>query len=68
MYEGGIYSSVIRVGDYKLIHFFKENRVELYNAVKDPFEKNKIALTNTKMVEDLLSNLNAWKKEVNAIK
>jgi len=63
---GDIYSTVIRVSDYKLIDFYKDKRVELYNVVKDPYEKTNIASGNEKLVKDLLRQLNGWKKKVNA--
>jgi len=63
---GDIYSTVIRVGDYKLIDFYKDNRLELYNEVKDPYEKNNIADSNKELTQKLLKQIIEWKKKVNA--
>lgn len=59
-------SSTIRLKDYKLIHFYDENRVELYNIKNDPYEKNNIAEQEPVMTKMLLQKLNSWKKDINA--
>ncbi len=59
-------SSVIRVGNYKLHHFLDDNRIELYDLEKDPYEKNNIANKLPEKVEMLDLQLENWKKEVGA--
>ncbi len=54
-------SSAIRIGDYKLIHFYEQNKVELYNIIEDRSEKNNLSTTKPKKTEDLLKELNKWK-------
>jgi arylsulfatase A-like enzyme len=36
-------SSAVRKGNYKLIHFYEKNEIELYNILKDPYEKINLA-------------------------
>lgn len=41
--QGGEPSSIIRKGDYKLIHYWEDGHNELYNLAKDSGEQNNIA-------------------------
>ena len=54
--------SVIRSGNYKLLHFYKEDRIELYNVKTDIAEENNLAESNPELAADLLSQLKEWKK------
>lgn len=64
---GDVYSSVIRVGDYKLIDLFgDEKRVELYNLKTDIGESKNIATDNPEIVKKLSSQLDSWRKSVGA--
>ena len=54
----------IRKGDYKLLFNTKINRTELYNSVKDPFEKFNIIENNQEIVKNLQENWNDWKNEL----
>ncbi|MCY1633482.1 sulfatase [Marinifilum sp. D737] len=58
--------SAIRKGPYKLIEWYDEGRIELYDLEKDIQEKDNIAGENPKLVKELLVELTDWKKEVNA--
>jgi len=58
--------SAMRKGKYKLIQWYDENRVELYDLEEDIAEKENIADENPKLVKELLVELEEWKKEVNA--
>ncbi len=59
-------SSVIRKGDWKLIEFYEDNHVELYNLKEDIGEQNDLTEKMPKKVEELRLLLNKWKKDVNA--
>lgn len=59
-------SSVVRAGDYKLIEFFQDYRIELYNLKADPEEKENLAEKMPEKAEALLNALNHWKHEVKA--
>ncbi|WP_321281757.1 sulfatase [Marinifilum fragile] len=58
--------SAIRKGSYKLIEWYDEGRIELYDLEKDIQEKDNIADEKPKLVKELLVELADWKKEVNA--
>ena len=58
---GDTKSSAIRRGDYKLIHWYEDDRIELYNIVENPSETNNIAQNKPKLTIQLLKELNNWK-------
>ncbi|MFV0507568.1 MAG: sulfatase [Bacteroidales bacterium] len=58
--------SSIRSGNWKLIQYFENNDVELYNLKDDPSEKNNMATTAPEKTEELLKMLNKWRKETKA--
>ncbi len=65
---GDNFCTVVRVGDYKLFDFYRQDRVELYNVVKDPNETTNIADSNKKIVNKLQGEINDWKNKVKAVK
>jgi arylsulfatase A-like enzyme len=56
----------IRKGDFKLIEYFSDMRVELYNLREDVGEQNDLATKMPDKVEELRARLHAWRKEVGA--
>jgi arylsulfatase A len=56
----------IRSGDFKLIEFFNDMRVELYDIKNDIGEERDLAKARPKLVEDLRGRLHAWRREVGA--
>jgi len=56
----------IRAGDFKLIEFFDDMRVELYNLREDIGEQRNVAAQMTAKAEELRARLHAWRKEVGA--
>jgi arylsulfatase A len=58
--------SAIRDGDWKLIHFFEDDHVELYNLKDDLGEKSDLATTNTTKAKELRAKLSAWRQSVGA--
>lgn len=58
--------STIRKGDFKLIHFFEDDHVELYNLKKDISEKDDLSKTEPKKVTELRKQLDDWRKSVGA--
>lgn len=58
--------SAIRLGDWKLIQYFENNDLELYNLTKDIGEKNNLTGTNPGKTKELLGLLNKWRKETYA--
>ena len=67
-YHGSLWKpgSALRVGDYKLIHFYESSQSELYNLKEDIGEKNDLSLIYPKKTEELLNRLIILKKEMNA--
>ena len=59
-------SYAIREGDFKLIEFFEDNKVELYNLQNDLGEKVNLADTMPDKVERLRKKWRAWQQALNA--
>ena len=64
--QGGSPGGAVRVGDYKLIEFFEDNRVELYNLKADLGEQNDLAAAMPEKVVELKRMLHEWRAEVGA--
>jgi arylsulfatase A-like enzyme len=58
--------SAIRDGDWKLIEFFEDNHLELYNLKDDLGEKTNLAQRLPEKAQELLAKLTAWRKQVGA--
>jgi arylsulfatase A-like enzyme len=58
--------SAVRLGDWKLIQYFENNDLELYNLKEDLSEKNNLAQTNPEKRKELLEILENWRKETQA--
>ena len=56
----------IRSGDFKLIEFFNDMHVELYNLREDIGEQHDLAATMPRQAEKLRARLHAWRAEVGA--
>ncbi|MCF8380599.1 MAG: sulfatase [Bacteroidales bacterium] len=56
-------SSVIRKGNFKLHYFLDDQRIELYDLTRDPYEKNNISAENPEITEELMQQLQEWKIE-----
>jgi arylsulfatase A-like enzyme len=59
------YGAVLE-GNWKLIEFFEEGDLELYDLSKDPYEANNLASSETKITKHLLEVMQNWRKEVGA--
>ncbi len=64
--QGGSPASSVRMGDWKLIQFYSDNHVELYNLRIDIEERRDLARAFPDKTADLLGRLNSWKKSTNA--
>jgi arylsulfatase A-like enzyme len=64
--QGGEPSSIIRSGDWKLIHYWEDGRNELYNLTTDIGEQHDLAATETKCADQLWSQLQTWLKATGA--
>jgi arylsulfatase A-like enzyme len=56
----------IRSGDYKLIEFYNNERVELYNLREDIGEAHDLAAAQPDKARELRERLHAWRTEVGA--
>ena len=64
--QGGSPGAAVRLGDYKLIEFFEDGSVELYNLAKDLGEQNNLAKKMSDKAAELQQMLHDWQKSVNA--
>ena len=60
-------ASAIRKGDWKLIEFFEDGRVELYNVATDTSESRNMADAVPAKAKELHQELIAWRKATNAV-
>jgi arylsulfatase A-like enzyme len=66
--QGGEPSSMIRRGDWKLIHYYEDGRDELYSLKRDPGEQTDVASQNPDLVKTLRQALDQWLDETGAKK
>jgi arylsulfatase A-like enzyme len=64
--QGGEPSSIIRLGDWKLIHYYEDGHEELYNLKDDIEEKNDVAGQNGEIVTKLSTKLFVMLEEMGA--
>jgi arylsulfatase A-like enzyme len=64
--QGGDPSSIIRKGDWKLIHYYESDSNELFNLKTDPYEQIDLANRYPEIATDLYSNLMVWLSSVHA--
>ncbi len=57
---------VIRQGNFKLMEFHEDGRLELYNLKDDPSEKTNLADKMPEKTRDLRDRLAAWRKDLKA--
>lgn len=64
--QGGTPGSAIRAGDYKLIEFFEDGRLELYNLRTDLEEQRNLIHEESGLGEQLHQMLQQWRAAVEA--
>ncbi|MHC4561547.1 MAG: sulfatase [Planctomycetota bacterium] len=64
--QGGTPGSSVREGDWKLIEFFEDGRLELYNLRDDIAEDNDVAGQFPDITQRLGDKLAAWRESVEA--
>jgi arylsulfatase A-like enzyme len=57
---------VVRRGNYKLIHFYDDDSIELYDVVADQGEKKNLTKLKPKLAAELKAELMQWLKESGA--
>lgn len=58
--------SAVRHGDWKLIHSYEDDRVELFNLVNDPGETTDLSATKPDRVRQLRTMLDEWRQSTGA--
>jgi arylsulfatase A-like enzyme len=64
--QGGRPGGALRDGNYKLLEFFEDSRVELYDLAADPAERRDLAADQPDRAEELRKRLAAWRAAVGA--
>ena len=63
---GDLNSSAVRVGDYKLIDWYDDGRVELFNLKEDIGEKHDLSKEMPVKTAEMLKLVRDWRKEISA--
>jgi arylsulfatase A-like enzyme len=64
--EGTTPYGAVRRGDYRLIEFYSDHRVELYNLRDDPGERNNLANSLPEVARSIREGLHEWLRSVDA--
>lgn len=64
--QGGAPSGGVRHGDWKLIEWFEDDSIELFNLADDIGERNNLALKQPEQAAKLRQMLHDWRDEVDA--
>ncbi len=59
---------MVRSGDYKLVYFYKIDKVELYNLKEDIGEANDLSKKMPQKTLEMMKLLTAWKIEYSVAK
>lgn len=63
--QGGMPGGAVRRGDWKLIEWYEDGRLELYNLAEDPYETTDRAAERPDLAAELRSLLSKWRREMN---
>ena len=63
---GDFNSSAVRLGDYKLIDWYENNKVELFNLKEDIGEKHDLSKEMPEKTAEMLKLVRNWRKSINA--
>ena len=64
--QGGAPGGAVRAGDWKLIEWYEDGKLELYNLKQDLSEQHDLADQHPERVRQLHAELEAWRKAVGA--
>lgn len=62
---GDYVSTAIRSGNYKLIDFYQQGRIELFDLSKDISETKNIATEKPDVTKKLMAKIEKWRKDLN---
>ena len=65
--QGGAPGGAVRQGDFKLIEFYEDNHLELYNLKEDVGERNDLAAKMPAKAAELRKALHDWRGRVKAV-
>src|SRR5579864_3841904 len=65
--QGGPPAGAVRKGDYKLIEFYEDGRLELFNLKDDIGERRNLASSEPKKAAELHAMLKRWRESVKAV-
>lgn len=65
--QGGAPAAAVRSGNWKLIHWYEDDALELFNLRKDPSEKCNLADAMPQKRDELLAELDRWRRQVGAV-
>jgi arylsulfatase A-like enzyme len=65
--QGCTPGSSVREGDWKLIEFFEDGRLELYNLREDVSEAHNLAAARPQITRRMHASLKAWRESVEAL-
>jgi arylsulfatase A-like enzyme len=64
--QGGVPGGAVRAGKWKLIEFYEDSRLELYDLAADPGEKTNLAHRQPAVARKLRGMLDSWRKSAGA--
>jgi arylsulfatase A-like enzyme len=64
--QGGRPSGAVRLGDWKLIEFFEDGHLELFDLRSDSSERRNLVLKEKRRATELLALLRDWRSSVRA--
>lgn len=64
--QGGKPAGAVRLGDWKLIEFYEDNRLELFHLTDDPGERRNLVRTESNRARRLYTLLADWRRSVGA--
>jgi arylsulfatase A-like enzyme len=65
--QGGAPGTAVRRGDWKLIHWFENDRYELFNLAKDLSEKNDLSAAHPDVVDELKKEMRRLHAETGSL-
>jgi arylsulfatase A-like enzyme len=65
--QGGAPCGAVRDGDWKLVEWFEDGSLELFNLRDDPSEHTNLAAKHPAQAQELLAKLTAWRTAAHAL-
>ena len=59
-------ASAVRDGNWKLIHYYEDDRVELFDLENDRSERTDLATTYPMRAKELKEQLDQWRESIGA--